>query len=107
MTTHWFQKVLSALPEPVKIATLWTECDFYGASKLISDKLKLDHVPEARSRWSHGWHFLPCEHQQHYNWNGQRFRNLVHRKDEERFLRQHGFPMRLPSERRFSMSIRP
>jgi hypothetical protein len=90
----WFQKVQSALPEPVKMATLRTECDFYGASKLISDKLKLNHVPIAQCMWSHGWQFFPCKYQESYNWawKGQGFRNLVHRKDEEHFLRQHGFP---------------
>ena len=36
MTTDWFQKVQSALPKPVKTATLLSECDYYGASHLIS-----------------------------------------------------------------------
>src|SRR5215831_315223 len=94
MTANWFQKVEAALPPTAKITVLRSECDFYGASKLISDKLKLDHVPKANCMWAHGWHHLPLEYQEAYNWTckGQGLRNLVHRKDEERFLQRSGFP---------------
>ena len=98
ITAGWFEKVKSTLPEPTKIDTLWTECDYYGASHIISGKLKLGHVPVSKARWAHGWEHLPCEHQERYNWgwNGQRFRNLVHREEEARFLRRCGFDDAMP-----------
>ena len=92
-SSNWFQKVSSSLPEPLRTATLLSECDYYGASRLVSEKLKLDHVPASRAMWSHGWHYFPCEHHEVYKWawHGQDLRLLVHREEEEHFLRGCGF----------------
>ena len=50
MTTNWFKKVKSTLPEPSKIATLWSESDYYVASHIISSKPNLNHVPVLQSQ---------------------------------------------------------
>jgi hypothetical protein len=70
-----------------------SECDYYGASGLISQKLKLDHVPASHAMWAHGWKHYPCKHLEVYKWawHGQDLRLLVHRMDEEQFLRGCGF----------------
>jgi hypothetical protein len=88
MNIDWFQTVKSGLPEPAKTAMLLSECDYYGASRLISDKLKLDDVPASHAMWAHGWKYYPSEHHEVYKWawHGQDLQLLVHR-EEERFLR--------------------
>lgn len=69
----YFSKKLPAelkeiIPEYKFVNKVRSEADFYGASRVIANKLGLDSVPKSFSSWSHGVHVGPILSKVQINW---------------------------------------
>ena len=76
-----------------KIFSVGYEPEYYGAAKNIANLYgRTDLKPYAPKSWVHGWVFVPLQHEkQILHWGKQKEINLVHRKDQEEFLKKRGF----------------
>lgn len=72
------------------IKKLYTEPDCYGASRLISNQLKLPFTPRSFAYWLHGWNSAPVAFIEQFGmpYCGQ---YLVHTTSESNFLVSKGF----------------
>jgi hypothetical protein len=66
-----------------------SECDFYGASRLLVNRKATRSL---RGFWSHGWAYRPCPFIEQYRFHAapNEWPTLVHREDERKLLASQG-----------------
>jgi hypothetical protein len=76
-------------PEPIELRS---ECDFYGASRLVASATPGVTPQMLKGFWFHGWQYNPPSFPELYRWHEapKHWPVLVHRKEEEVALRDFG-----------------
>lgn len=86
--------ILEQIPEPIyhyEDASLLSEADYYGASRLVAEKLGLSDVPFSFAGWRHGWMHVPLKYVQQLTvWGKKDSHFLTAQEDHAYFLKQHG-----------------
>ena len=85
--------ILEQIPDPIyhhEDAILLSEADYYGASRLIADKLGLSEVPFSVGGWRHGWMHVPLKYVQQLTvWGKEDSHFLTALEDHACFLKEH------------------
>jgi len=82
-------EILSILPVVEKI-NLKSEADFYGASYMVSKKMKLNSQPRSPVGWKHGWLLADLKYKEQLTIGSNALRFLVPSKKDELFLQERG-----------------
>ena len=86
--------IMRLIPEPIyhhEDASLLSEADYYGASRLVAEKLGLSDVPFSFAGWRHGWMHVPLKYVQQLTvWGKKDSHFLTAQEDHAYFLKQHG-----------------
>lgn len=81
-----FKNIVNILP-PIKKIRLYSEADYYGASSLIAQKLKLPFRLFSYIGWKHGWLYADLKYIEQLT-GGSNYKNyLVANKSDEEFLK--------------------
>ena len=85
--------LLRQIPEPIyqnDDAKILSEADYYGASRLIADQLRIKNVPFSCAGWRHGWIHIPLKYKQQVTvWGKDDEHFLVAQEEHVNFLEQH------------------
>lgn len=73
--------------------TVKSEPDYYGASYIVANLIKKEHVPNSYATWRHGWAGIsPLRYAEQLCHSGNKEINaLVHTKQQEAFLKNRGY----------------
>lgn len=86
-------ELLHRIPEPIyhnDDAKFLSEADYYGASRLIAEQLRIKNVPFSWAGWRHGWIHIPLKYKQQLTvWGKDDEHFLVAKEEHVNFLAHH------------------